>query len=102
MIIEAGRAQPRQNASVGQGKKEGGKPSYSKDELKKIRDEIKENMLGAAQAAGAGNLPAEVERMIKEFTEPKMNWREILQQQIQSTIKNDFTFQRPSNVKSLS
>ena len=53
-------------------------------------------MLGAAQAAGAGNLPAEVERMIKEFTEPKMNWREILQQQIQSTIKNDFTFQRPS------
>jgi predicted metal-dependent peptidase len=78
------------------GKKEGGKPSYSKDELKKIRDEIKENMLGAAQAAGAGNLPAEVERMIKEFTEPKMNWREILQQQIQSTIKNDFTFQRPS------
>ena len=59
-------------------------------------------MLGAAQAAGAGNLPAEVERMIKEFTEPKMNWREILQQQIQSTIKNDFTFQRPSNVKSVS
>ena len=79
----------------GKDKKEG-KPSYSKEELKKIRDEIKENMLGAAQAAGAGNLPAEVERMIKNMTEPKMNWREILRQQIQSTIKNDFTFQRPS------
>ena len=79
----------------GKDKKEG-KPSYSKEELKKIRDEIKENMLGAAQAAGAGNLPAEVERMIKDMTEPKMNWREILRQQIQSTIKNDFTFQRPS------
>ena len=78
------------------GKDKGDKPSYSKDELKKIRDEIKENMLGAAQAAGAGNLPAEVERMIKDMTEPKMNWREILRQQIQSTIKNDFTFQRPS------
>jgi predicted metal-dependent peptidase len=25
-----------------------------------------------------------------------MNWREILRQQIQSTIKNDFTFARPS------
>ena len=34
--------------------------------------------------------------MIQEFTEPKMNWREILRQQIQSTIRNDFTFVRPS------
>ena len=44
-------------------------------------------MLHAAQAAGAGNTPGEVQRMIKELTEPKMNWREILRQQIQSTIK---------------
>jgi predicted metal-dependent peptidase len=73
-----------------------GKPSYSKDELKKIRDEIKENMLSAAQAAGAGNTPGEIERMIKELTEPKMSWREILRQQIQSTIRNDFTFSRPN------
>jgi predicted metal-dependent peptidase len=73
-----------------------GRPTYSKEELKKIRDEIKENMISAAQAAGAGNTPAEVQRMIKELTEPKMNWREILRQQIQSTIRNDFTFQRPS------
>jgi len=25
-----------------------------------------------------------------------MNWRELLQQQIQSVIKNDYTFSRPS------
>jgi len=72
------------------------KPKYSKEQLQKIKDEIKEGMMQAAQAAGAGNVPGEVARMIKELTEPKMNWREILQQQIQSTIKNDFTFQRPS------
>ncbi len=53
-------------------------------------------MLGAAQAAGAGNIPKEVERFIKELTEPKMNWRELLRQQIQSTIRNDYSFQRPS------
>ena len=35
----------------------------------------------------------EVERMIKELTESKMTWRELLRTQIQSTIKNDFTFQ---------
>jgi len=72
------------------------KPKYNKDELRKIRDEIKENMLSAAQSAGAGNVPAGVDRMIKELTEPKMNWREILRQQIQSIIKSDFTFSRPA------
>jgi len=74
----------------------GNKPSYSKEELRKIRDEIKESMMSSAQSTGAGNLPAEIQRMIKELTEPKMNWRELLQQQIQSTIRNDFTFSRPS------
>jgi len=72
------------------------KPKYTKDDFKKIRDEIKENMITAAQSAGAGNLPAGVQRIIQEFTEPKMNWREILRQQIQSIIKSDYTFSRPS------
>ncbi len=71
-------------------------PKYSKEELREIRDEIKENMMTAAQSSGAGNTPKEIERMISQLTEPKMNWREILRQQIQSTIKNDFTFMRPS------
>ncbi len=73
-----------------------GRPQYSKEELKKIRDEIREATVAAAQAAGAGNTPAEVQRMIKELTEPKMNWRQILRQQIQSTIRSDYTFARPS------
>ena len=80
----------------GKGKGEGQRPTYTKEELGKIRDEIKENMISAAQAAGAGNIPAEIERMIKDLTEPKMNWREILRQQIQATIRNDYTFSRPS------
>ena len=70
------------------------RPQYTKDELKKIRDEIREATMSAAQAAGAGNTPANVARLIKELTEPKMNWREILRQQIQSTIKHDFSFMR--------
>lgn len=77
-------------------KKNGKPPKYSKEEIKKIKDEIKEGMLQSAQAAGAGNVPGEISRMIKELTEPKMNWRDILRQQIQSTIKNDYTFSRPS------
>lgn len=82
----------------GDGNKEGkGKrPRYSKEELRKIRDEIKEGMISAAQSAGAGNVPGEIKRMIKDLTEPKMNWRQLLRQQIQSTIRNDYTFARPS------
>ena len=72
------------------------KPNYSEEEMKQIKDEIKESMLSAAQAAGAGNVPGAVARLIKELTEPKMNWRELLRQQIQSTIRDDYTFSRPS------
>ena len=73
-----------------------GQPKYTKEQLKEIRDEIREATIQAAQAAGAGHTPSSVQRMIKELTEPKMNWREILRQQIQSTIKNDYTFMRPN------
>ena len=86
--------------SEGSGDKDGkeskSRPTYTKEELKKIKDEIKENMISAAQTSGAGNTPGEIQRMIKELTEPKMNWRELLRQQIQSTIRNDYTFSRPS------
>lgn len=73
-----------------------GPRQYSKEELRKIRDEIKEGMIQAANAAGAGNVPGDIQRMIKELTEPKMNWRELLRQQIQSTVKSDYTFMRPN------
>lgn len=72
------------------------RPRYSKAELDAIRDEIKEAMIQAAQTAGAGNVPAGIDRLIKELTEPKMNWRELIRQQIQSTIRTDYTFARPS------
>ena len=73
-----------------------GRPRLSKEDLRQIRDEIKEAMLQASQSAGAGNVPGEIQRMIKELTEPKMNWRQLLRQQIQSTIRNDYSFSRPS------
>ena len=73
-----------------------GRPRYSKAELDQIKDEIKEAMLQAASAAGAGNVPAGVARIIKELINPRMNWREILNQQIQSVMKSNYTFMRPS------
>lgn len=74
----------------------GNRPQYSKEELKQIRDEVREATMQAANAAGAGNTPASVARLIKDLTEPKINWRQMLRQQIQSLIKNDYSFQRPN------
>lgn len=72
-----------------------GRPRLSKAERDAIRDEVREAVLQAAQAVGAGNLPGGVKRMIKDLTEPQISWKELLEQQIQSTIKNDYTFARP-------
>lgn len=78
------------------GKDGKGRPKLSAEDKKKIRDEIKEAMVSAAAAAGAGRVPAAVQRFIKDFTEPKMDWRALLRQQIQSIIKSNFSFSRPN------
>ena len=80
----------------GDGSNGSGRPVYSEAEWREISDTMREAVLAAAQAVGAGNVPASVQRMIKEFTEPKMNWREVLRQQIQSVIKDDYTWMRPN------
>ena len=74
----------------------GNKPSISKEDAQKIRDEIKEAMIQSAAAAGAGKVPAGIQRMIKDLTEPKMNWRELVRMNIQSIVRNDYSFSRPS------
>jgi predicted metal-dependent peptidase len=73
-----------------------GKPRLSAEERKKIRDEIKEAIVAAAQSAGAGKVPASIARMIKDFTEPKMDWRQLLRMNIQSILKSNFSFARPN------
>jgi predicted metal-dependent peptidase len=74
----------------------GGRPKLTAEEKKAIKDEIKEAMVAAAQAAGAGKIPAGVQRLIQTFTEPKMDWRQLLRMNIQSIIKSNFSFQRPN------
>jgi predicted metal-dependent peptidase len=74
-----------------------GRPKLSDADRQAIKDEIKEAMLAAAQTVdGAGNIPAGVKRLIQELTEPKLNWRELLRMQLESTIKSDYTWMRAS------
>lgn len=86
---------------LGEGKGKGkgkGRPKLSEEDRRQIKDEIKEAMLSAvaADADGAGNLPAGVQRIIRDLTEPQMNWRELLRMQLESTIKSDYTWMRAS------
>jgi predicted metal-dependent peptidase len=80
----------------GEGEGKGNKPSISKEDAQKIRDEIKEAMVQSAAAAGAGKTPAGIMRMIKDMTEPKISWRDLVRQEIQSIIRNDYSFTRPN------
>ena len=80
-----------------EGDKEGkGMPGMTKEEAQAIRDEIKEAMIQSAAAAGAGKVPAGIQRMIKDMTEPKISWRDLVRQEIQSIIRNDYSFTRPN------
>lgn len=81
----------------GKGKKSGGGVpiDVSEDELKKLREEIKGKVLQAANAA-AGKMPASLQRLIDDLVEPKISWRDLLQQNIQSCISDDFTWMRPN------
>ena len=84
-------------AGVQEGEGKGkGRPKLSEEERAKIKDEIKEAMLSAAQTCDAGNLPAGVKRLIQNLTEPVMDWREMLRMQLESTIKSDYTWMRAS------
>jgi predicted metal-dependent peptidase len=82
----------------GDGDKEGkgGRPRLTEAEKKAIRDEIKEAMVAAVQSAGAGKVPEGIRRMISDFTEPQMDWRQILRMNIQSMFKSNFSFGRPN------
>jgi predicted metal-dependent peptidase len=96
--LEAGDQSDSDCDGSGDGDQDGKnkRPSISAQELKQIQDEVKEAILQAAQSVGAGNVPKGIKRLIGDLTAPRMNWRELLRQQIESTIKSDFSWMRPS------
>ena len=85
------------DADDGKGKKQGkGIPvKVSSEDLKKIREDAKTKVLQAAQAS-AGKMPASLARLLDDLLEPQINWRELLQQNIQSCITDDFTWMKPN------
>lgn len=87
---------------VGEGEgdegKGNGRPKLSKEDRAAIRDEFREAVINSAMAngLGAGNLPGNVKKMIGELTQPQMDWRELLNLTLTSTVKTDYSWRRPS------
>jgi predicted metal-dependent peptidase len=84
--------------SDGDGDKDGKskRPKMSPEERERARQEIKQAIINAAQSAEAGSLPLGVERLIKQATDPVMPWRELIQTNLTSAIRTDYSWMRPS------
>jgi len=81
----------------GDGDKKGkGRPKMSSEERERVRQEVKQAIINAAQGSEPGSVPKGVERLIKQQTNPIMPWRELIQTNLTSAIKSDFSWMRPS------
>lgn len=79
-----------------------GPPILSDDEIDAIREQLLNRLVQAQTAAsaggGVGNVPAGIRRMIRELTEPKIDWRDLVDSSTRSQATNDYTFSRLSRV----
>jgi predicted metal-dependent peptidase len=81
----------------GDGESKGkGRPQLSDEEKERIRQEVKQAIINASSTAEAGSLPAGVERLIRQATDPVMPWRELIQTNLTSAIRTDYSWMRPS------
>ena len=81
----------------GEGNSKGkGRPKMSPEERERMRQEVKQAIINAAQSAEAGQLPLGVERLIRQATDPVMPWRELIQTNLTSAIRTDYSWMRPS------
>lgn len=74
----------------------GKRPKMSPEERERVRQEVKQAIINAAQSANAGELPAGVQRLIRDVTDPVMPWRELIQTNLTSAIRTDYSWMRPS------
>jgi predicted metal-dependent peptidase len=80
----------------GSGKGKKNRPKMSGEERERVRQEVKQAIINAASSAEAGSIPKGVERLIKQHTNPVMPWRELIQTNLTSAIRTDFSFMRPN------
>ena len=68
----------------------------TEEEKKALRDEWREAVLQAAKNAGAGNVPGDIQRLVKDITAPVMDLKDLLRIQFSGSLKSDYTWMRPN------
>ncbi len=80
-----------------------GPPNLTKEEIEEIRQEVLTRTIQAVEAAQAsddpGCIPLGVRRMIEELTEPKMDWRTLIDTHLRSQQRTDYTYRELSRVE---
>jgi predicted metal-dependent peptidase/intein/homing endonuclease len=64
--------------------------------LDDLQDDFLAALRRAASSEGVGDLPAGLRRLLNQLTAPRINWRQILNATLRSTLKYDYTYARPS------
>ena len=72
---------------------ENGPPKLTEEDLQRIRNEVRAAVISAAQVS-AGKIPLGVQRLIDDLTQPKLDWRAMLEAHISSMVRGDFTYRR--------
>jgi len=82
----------------GEGNNDGtdGPIKYTDEEKEQIKQEFQNATMQSAKAAGAGNLPGGVRKMLDKLLNPQLDWRQLLAMQIQSVIRSDYNWMTPS------
>lgn len=76
-----------------------GNVSISAKEADQHSEDVRDMIVDAVERFGgneAGSCPAEIVRMVKELTEPRINWRQLLTSTIQGHFKSDSSFVMPA------
>lgn len=77
-----------------------GPQKMDSEQLAKLSDELKKAVMDAARNAedvcGAGSIPGGVRRLISEWTNSRVDWREYLTNTVLSSVKSDYTWQQQS------
>lgn len=69
---------------------------FTDDELERIRQDTKDAAVEAyRRCETAGHVPGGLSRILRNLIRPKINWKNLLAQEIQSTLRANYTMSRP-------
>lgn len=80
-----------EGAESGNGKNDGtdGPAKFDEEARKQLKAELMDTIVNLSKTCNVGNLPAGVQRIIDQMTAPKMDWRAMLQCNLDSLIPYD-------------